>query len=432
MIQKRERRKIHTSVKLLAYINALPDEYAASLHPSMLSRYKNHFNAREYFGRELAEIELQNLEQLRQINLYETDRKMVAACLEITHVVREAFTKAKRYLSTLREHSERIVEVLQRLRDVLPVKKASALLNIDESTLRNWIREVRVRCADSLINHCRKLHPNQLLKTDTDRMKKLLISERFRFWSLRSLYFYALREKLVSIGLSTWYKYVRLLNVKRQKPISLKHYGKSVRAAQPNEYWHADVMYYRTADGSTSYLYTVMDNYSRFPLVARVSTELSGKTRRDTIREALQEALNVHPNVETIKLVLDGGSENFNGTVTEFLASLKNIEIKRIRALTDVPFSNSMVEALNKIFRCDYINHLSTKDHAEFEKAVDFTRNDYSFNRPHGASNGLTPFEMYAGIIRPEEISWKDQISKAGIFRREANKLLNCPTCSWT
>lgn len=429
MMATGSRRKIHTSVKFLAYIHALPDEYARHIHPSMRSRYQNSFDVKEYFGYELSEIELKSIEHLRLMNLHEADRKLVSACLEVTQTVRGIFSEAKRYLSTLRKNKDKIVNVLLRFKDILSLKKASSLLDISEYTLRAWRQEIEDRCPNSFIGKCRKKFRGQLMFQNIEKIRKMLLDEACRFWSLRSLYYHALRENLVSISLSTWYRYVRKLNIKRQKPISLKKYGKSVVATKPNEYWHADVMYFKTKDGKTSYLYTVMDNYSRFPLLTLTSRELSGHIRKETIRQALRVALTIHPNTETIKLVVDGGSENFNGTVNEYLNSLKNIDISRVRALADVPFSNSMAEALNRTFRCDYLNQMPNNNHSAFERNVDFIRTDFAFKRPHGVFKGLTPFEMYSGKMRPEDVSWKKQIAQDLEERRKLNQASACPAC---
>jgi putative transposase len=272
------------------------------------------------------------------------------------------------------------------------------------------------------------VHPNQLLLSETDVMKKLLNDPDLRFWPLRSVYYHALRKKWVSMSLSTWYCYAKLLGVVRLKPRSVKKYEMGIRANQPNEYWHADVSIFKTADGIKHYIYTVVDNFSRFPLTIKVSTKLSGAIRVETFRDAVRKALTIHPTIETVNLIVDGGSENFNGTVDEFLERLDDIEIRRINALKDVAYSNSMAEALNRIIKCSYLNQMNNENTAALEENMKLTEDNYALIRPHAALKGLTPLEAYSGK-RPDEISYTPQLKEARKKRIEMNKKYNCGSC---
>src|SRR5690606_25655305 len=107
---------------------------------------------------------------------------------------------------------------------------------------------------------------NQLISSEVSAMKKLLTDEKFSLWPSLSIFYYARNNNIVTMSQSTWYKYVGLLGIKRLKPLSLKHWGKSIVASKPNEYWHADVTQFRTGDGTLHYIYLVIDNFSRMIL----------------------------------------------------------------------------------------------------------------------------------------------------------------------
>jgi putative transposase len=317
---------------------------------------------------------------------------------------------------------------MQEIRTYVRTDRCAGLLGISVSTLRSWMLQVKATCSGSLINRCRKVHPGQLLFSETEKIRKLLTDKRFRCWPLGALYFYSLRNNIVSMAESTWYRYVKLLNIDRLKPRSVKIYGQGLRAAFPNQYWHADVTLVKTADGVRNYIYTVIDNFSRFPLVVKVSTKLCGKLRAETFREALRLAVQQRPTLQTIHLMVDGGSENYNSTVEEFLASPDPVEIKRIRALNDVAFSNSMAEAFNKTLKNYYLNHHDIKDFSMLEKLTEEMRLDFSHQRPHAVLKGLTPYEAYTGK-HPNDVSWADQLRSARKERIVMNQRHHCPSC---
>ena len=392
---------------------------------SQLSRYRKAI-PENYFGNELNSTAANVLEKFRQINQYAFDRKVVFAYLRMAITLRKIFSTADHFYKTLNKQKEQLTDVIQRISQYVPVKTCAKIIGVAESSVRNWITQVRVKCSNSIINLCRKVHPNQLLPNETETMKKLLSDKEFRFWPLHSLYYYALNNNLVAMCQSTWYKYARLLDINRLKPRSVKIYGVSIKATKPNKYWHADVTYFRTADGLLHYIYTVVDNFSKFPLAVKLSSKLCGKIRMETFRLALKTAIELNPVAETINLVVDGGSENFNSTVDEFLANLKNFEIKRIRALRDVAFSNSMAEAFHRIIKTYYLNQGSIENTTELESRLQFTVNDFTRHRPHGELKGLTPFESYTGKL---PASFTQQLLQARKHRIEMNKKINCSGC---
>lgn len=418
------RRKIHTHVKVLMALNALPGEYKNNIHRSQLNRYVN-TNPADYFGHELAELLNKEINWIRQFGDFPTAKKIAIATLKLFVFFRSAIQKAKGFKTTLRKNKDFLVELSQRFREVFSVRHFSKLIGTDESTLRNWIREVRIRCADSMINVCRKVHPNQLLLREIANMKKLFANEEYRFWPLRSLYFYALNNHIVSMGQSTWYKYAALLKIKRLKPKTTKTKIEGYRASNPNELWHADVTYFFTPQKIKFYIYTVIDNFSRMPLAVMVHDKLCGKFRTTTFREALKTALSFDASIENINLMTDGGSENFNLNVNAWLKELNEIEIKHIKALTEGWSSNAMAESFNFVLKNMYLNHMSIQSDVSLKNAINVVLHDYAYKRPHGILKGLTPVQVYTGM-KPNNRSFKEQISSARKTRIIMNSQHTC------
>jgi putative transposase len=412
------RRKIHTHLKVLVSLNALPIEYKNKVHASQIRRYAN-TNAANYFGYDLGDTLNTEIQFVKQLGDYTT------AILKIFVFFRVVCSGGKAFKSNLRKQKKYFVELMQRYKDIIPIPKFGKLIGLKESTLRQWIRQERVSCTDSLINICRRVNPNQLLISETNKLKKLIMEDEFKFWPLCSVYYFALRNNIVSMCLSTWYKYAALLNIKRLKPKTVKTKKPGIRASKPNEIWHADVTYFFTPDRVKLYIYTVIDNFSRFPLCIKVSEKLSGAIRVDAFREALKTALTLNPSIENLMLMTDGGSENFNGNVTEFLNSIDTFDIKHIKALSNGWPSNSMVEAFHYVLKIYYLNHMDIRSENGLTKAVGFVNCDFAYKRPHTALIGLTPFEVYCGK-NPQEISFATQLKSTRIARIIQNQSHNC------
>ena len=63
-----------------------------------------------------------------------------------------------------------------------------------------------------------------------------------------------------------------------------------IRAIRPNQLWHIDVTIVRLVDGTKAYLQAVIDDYSRYVLVWKVSADISAVNTRDLLLSALAKA----------------------------------------------------------------------------------------------------------------------------------------------
>jgi hypothetical protein len=90
-------------------------------------------------------------------------------------------------------------------------------------------------------------------------------------------------------------------------------------------------------DGTKVWLHAVIDNFSRRVLAWRVTDRFSVESTVSVLEEAAASAVtrDVQP-----ELIADGGVENFNAEVDGLVATGM---LRRVRALVDVKFSNSMI-----------------------------------------------------------------------------------------
>lgn len=83
-------------------------------------------------------------------------------------------------------------------------------------------------------------------------------------------------------------------------------------------------------------------------------------------------------NKSQLDLIVDGGSENNNSTIQDFIKNYR-VKIDKKIALKDVTFSNSVIEGTYRIMKSSYFKKkqiLSTSLELELDSFVD----DYNYN----------------------------------------------------
>ena len=157
--------------------------------------------------------------------------------------------------------------------------------------------------------------------------------------------------------------------------------------------WHAVITELQTADGRTSYIYLVMDNFSRYITSWRVADKVCAKVRIETFEETIINA-GIKPKQKTkTELIVDGGTENNNKSVETLL---EKYPVDKLVAMKDILKSNSMIESLNKLLKYSYLYPRKTRNEEELVKIMrKIVVPDYNDKRPHGSLFGLTPGESY-------------------------------------
>jgi transposase InsO family protein len=156
-----------------------------------------------------------------------------------------------------------------------------------------------------------------------------------------------------------------------------------------------DITIVRTLDGVKNYVYLIVDNYSRLILNWKVSDKCNGIIRTETIREAIQQEFGTDLTpTPSIDLIVDGGTENNNSTVVEFIKK-SHVDITKKIALTDIIQSNAMVEASNKILKYQYLFKEPQNNTDELKIHLKDAVYDFSQQRPHCMLGLYTPYEVH-------------------------------------
>jgi len=188
-----------------------------------------------------------------------------------------------------------------------------------------------------------------------------------------------------------------------------------------------DTTLWPLANGQKACLALVSDNFSRALLGWSISLNNTASNVRAALQQAIRTIREHHPNHPCATLVADGGSENHAHTIDQLLESVMHPSITKVIALKDIRFSNSPVEALNRIFKRYLRFYQPDTETALREVLTDKIIPDYNVERPHGSLRGLTPMEAY---VSPERtLSFTPQRLSARALRIRENKAGGCAEC---
>jgi len=114
------------------------------------------------------------------------------------------------------------------------------------------------------------------------------------------------------------------------------------------------------------------------------------------IKSLIQKAC-LERQPSTFQFLTDGGSENVNSIFSEFINS-SDIPIQHIIAQKDVVFSNSMVEAMNKVIKHQFMYHKEINNENQLISVMADTIPIYNMIRPQMILGGNTPEETFSGL----------------------------------
>ncbi|EQA78896.1 hypothetical protein LEP1GSC193_2851 [Leptospira alstonii serovar Pingchang str. 80-412] len=166
-----------------------------------------------------------------------------------------------------------------------------------------------------------------------------------------------------------------------------------------------------------------MDNFSRTILGWKASLEWNAKNTVSNLKEVCKKFNLFH---KPIRLLCDDGSEN-QGEVNGFLDQ-SNLFIEKLIAQVDISYSNSMIEAVNKKMKYEF---LFPKNPVSFEEVIDTLKDavpQYN-SRPSGVLFGFSPDQVLNGEV-PDKHRFVEKIKEAAAKRPKINKQGLCDPCS--
>lgn len=316
----------HSSIKICYSLgienHVLPQDFLSSIKPSTVHYWKND-TPDKYVGSEFASTVHNNIDDLQVIydqKIEHLKRMFVTFCKVYLTIL--SFIGEKEFQTIIKKNRNRVVALIENVPSSLVDRNMLCkFLRITPKSFQTWKRYQNYFCDFSLLNLCFKRVPQQISRREIDTLKSFMTNKRFYHWSISAVWGLAFKHGKTSMAESTWYRYAKRLGLttirKKYKKKCLRH---SVKAELVNEIWHMDVTYYKTLDNVQYYIYTVMDNFSRKILAYDVSDKLSAQIRLSSLKRAIKNEFNITiASKSSVDLIVDGGSENNNHTIDEFI-----------------------------------------------------------------------------------------------------------------
>jgi len=293
----------HTTLKQLAQRNTLPQSYSTNIDRSTLWRWRRESD-NKYTGSELVDIVI-----LEEFISRKEAQTIMRNYMRLIISIASFLSISNEFGRLIQANKESLVQVLSQYQKVTYIKMILRLLKLPVSVFYYWKNQFLYKCDTSPLGLCKSIYPHQLTVKEANVIKELVSSDRFQYWPICSLAWYAKTKDLLHVSLSTWYKYVRKLGLNRLRIKKKKPYPKGITAVSPNQIWHADITVVKSLDGIKNYVYLLMDNYSKYIINWRVEPVVSGGIRTQTIKEGYQEHIK---GCKNLQLIIDGGPENNN------------------------------------------------------------------------------------------------------------------------
>ena len=230
-----KRKTYDTRIKYLVRKGLLPDLYRKQIHRSLISKWSRETDDK-YTGYELNDNLTELYDVLKKVSEDDRVLKTLKAFYRINKTLKDVIGTGKEYVVKLKEHKYKIVDAIQRAKKTITINRAIKLMGISRSTYRTWAMEAYFQCGQSITKMCNNNYPQQLTVNEIHKMHRLLSNANYLHWPIISVAYYGMKKSLLKAHPNTWYKYARLMKIKRKRQRKIKiKYTEGVRANFPNE-----------------------------------------------------------------------------------------------------------------------------------------------------------------------------------------------------
>ena len=399
----------------------LSDEQIATIPRSNIARWKQESDDK-YQLCEINKVLKKEVELIKRINQSSRIKRINESYFKLADTFHQIISQVKGIKSVIKIQKELIVNAIEQVKQSISINEALKVFNISRSTFENYKSIVIHQCEPSYFNWCVRRFSNQILSCEINTIKKYMTDVNYKFWSKSSVYLKAVRDGELQCGITTFYKYCRLLGF-NNRPLKRKSDDyRPLKTSKPNQVWCADVTVFKTLNKKKYHIHFLIDHYSKMILGHRIENSSSGIAIKSLIQNASEKY-----KPERLQFLTDGGSENINNNVSGFIDS-SDVPINHIIAQKDVVFSNSMVEALNKVIKHQFLFHKDITSRKQLTKVLDEVVTTYNTIRPQMNLGGNTPIETFQGT--PISINqYLKGLEEQKVIRRQENRKNACNLC---
>ncbi len=172
--------------------------------------------------------------------------------------------------------------------------------------------------------------------------------------------------------------------------IAYRRYEKS----RPNIQWHMDLKQSSLADGTTVHVCIVIDDHSRYVLLALVGLEKTASFTSQAVKEAVSKA------GQPLEILTDNGREfcsPWEESLTEFGRQLAHFNIAHLTSPPYYPQANGKAEAFIKTLYRELLSRYSFASVTQLQTEVDQFLVYYNNYRAHSSLGWQAPVTRFTG-----------------------------------
>jgi transposase InsO family protein len=267
------------------------------------------------------------------------------------------------------------------------------------STIRNWVRQVRQANGHYHVLRPKLRRPKKITYQVSAKVVGFIFTWRHQFgWGGHRIAAELRRRGIATVSGRTVYKILDRLGLP-VKAYALK--GKSdgiayrrYEKARPNIQWHMDLKQSNLADGTTVYICIVIDDHSRYVLLALVGLEKSATFTAQAVKDAVDKA------GKPAEIMTDNGREfvsSWEDSLTGFGQQLDQLDIKHLTSPPYYPQANGKAEAFIKTLNRELLCRHPFASVEQLQTAVDEFLIYYNNYRGHSSLGWQAPVTRFTG-----------------------------------
>lgn len=271
--------------------------------------------------------------------------------------------------------------------------------SLSASTIRHWVRQVRKMKGHYHGLRPKSCRPQKIRYQVSVQVISIIFTWRHQlYWGGHRIAAELERRGLAKVSGRTVYNIFDRLGLS-VKPYALK--GKSAGIAyhryeksRPNVQWHLDLKQSNLADGTTVYICIVIDDHSRYVLLALVGLEKTAAFTAQAVTQAVNKA------GQPWEVMTDNGREfcsPWEDSLTEFGRQLDKLNIAHLTSPPYYPQANGKAEAFIKTLSRELLARHSFVSLTHLQTAVDEFLVYYNNYRAHSSLGWHAPVTRFAG-----------------------------------